>query len=43
VTATDRTHRQRHADNQTRPARVEAVTRDLLADLEYATKEKEAA
>lgn len=35
-----RAARQRDTDNQTRPARVEAVTRDLLADLEYHDKEK---
>lgn len=41
MTATDRATRQRYTDNTTRPARVEAVTRDLLADLDYYNDTKE--
>jgi len=35
MTATDRTRRQSTADQAGRPARIEAVTRDLLADVEH--------
>lgn len=35
MTAVDRTRRRRRIDNETRPERIEAVTRDLLADLDY--------
>lgn len=35
MSATDRSHRQRTTDHRGRQDRVEAVTRDLLADIEY--------
>jgi hypothetical protein len=35
VTATDRARRQSTTDHAGRPARIEAVTRDLLADIEH--------
>jgi hypothetical protein len=35
MTAADRTRRQSTADHTTRPDRIQAVTRDLLADLDY--------
>ena len=35
MTAADRTRRQREADHAGREARIEAVTRDLLADVDY--------
>ena len=35
MTAADRTRRQSSADHAGREARIEAVTRDLLADAEY--------
>lgn len=41
MTTTDRTRRQHDIDTTTRPARVEAVTRDLLADLDYYNDTKE--
>jgi hypothetical protein len=41
MTAADRTRRQHDIDHATRPARVEAVTRDLLADLDYYNDTKE--
>jgi len=40
MTAADRTRRQSTADHAGRPARIEAVTRDLLADLDYYTEEE---
>ena len=35
MTATDRTRRQSTADHAGREARIEAVTRDLIADGEF--------
>jgi hypothetical protein len=35
VTATDRARRQSATDHAGRPARIEAVTRDLRADVEH--------
>jgi hypothetical protein len=35
MTATDRSRRQSTTDHAGRPARIEAVTRDLRADVEY--------
>lgn len=35
MTAADRTRRQREADHAGREARIEAVTRDLVADVEW--------
>lgn len=35
MTAADRTHRQQAADHAGREARIEAVTRDLVADAGY--------
>lgn len=37
MTAADRSTRQTLADHTTRPERVEAVTRDLWADVEHYT------
>lgn len=37
MTATDRSARQSTADHAGREARIEAVTRDLLADADYYT------
>lgn len=39
MTATDRTIRQSAADHAGREARIEAVTRDLLADVDYYSTE----
>ncbi|HLV43715.1 MAG TPA: hypothetical protein VKY39_02065 [Aggregatilineales bacterium] len=39
MTAADRTRRQSAADRDGRPERIEAVTRDLLADLDYYTSD----
>lgn len=35
MTAADRTRRQSTTDHATRPDRIQAVTRDLIADLDY--------
>lgn len=40
MTATDRTRRQSITDQEGRPARIEAVTRDLRADVEFYTEEE---
>lgn len=41
MTAADRSRRQSTADHAGRPARIEAVTRDLLADVDYYSTERE--
>lgn len=40
MTAADRTRRQSTTDHTTRPDRIQAVTRDLIADLDYYTDER---
>lgn len=35
MTATDRSRRQSTTDHTTRPDRIQALTRDLIADLDY--------
>lgn len=40
MTATDRTRRQSAADHAGREARIEAVTRDLIADAEHYSEPK---
>lgn len=39
MTAADRSRRQSTTDHAGRPARIEAVTRDLLADVDYYSTE----
>lgn len=41
MTAAERSARQSAADHATRPDRIEAVTRDLVADVEFHTDKEQ--